>query len=187
MTTSKFIIATAALGLLAGCNQNQAEAPPAEKPAAEAAQPDAATTGILTSLTATPLQKADAARIMKERHDGMEKVGKTMKQLSRAVKADPLDMGAVKAGAATMAGLSAKAAGWFPAGTGPDVGKTGAKPEIWQQPKDFAAKLKGFQTAANKFNAAAKGGDAGAIKASLGELGNGCKSCHDSYRSKMKH
>ncbi|MGH6783807.1 MAG: hypothetical protein ACREBP_04195, partial [Sphingomicrobium sp.] len=96
MNIGKSLVAAAALGLLAGCNQSQTEAPPADKPAAEAVQPDAATTGILASLTAAPLQRADAAKIMKERHDGMEKVGKTMKQLGRAVKADPLDTAAVK-------------------------------------------------------------------------------------------
>ena len=33
--------------------------------------------------------------------------------------------------------LSRKASGWFPAGTGPELGKTGAKPEIWQNRARF--------------------------------------------------
>ena len=35
-----------------------------------------------------------------------------------------------------------------PKGTGPELGKTGAKPEIWQNRHDFAAKLHNFQVAA---------------------------------------
>ena len=73
--------------------------------------------------------------------------------------------------AAKIADLSQKASGWFPKGTGPELGKTGAKPEIWQNPKDFAAKLSQFPGAARAFNAAAASGDLNAIKARGGDLG----------------
>jgi cytochrome c556 len=83
--------------------------------------------------------------------------------------------------------LSKKASGWFPAGTGPEVGKTGAKPEIWKTPQDFAAKLGAFQKAALVFNAAASGNDMNAAKARYADLGGACKACHDKYRSEMHH
>ena len=70
-------------------------------------------------------------------------------------------------------------------GTGPEMGKTGAKPEIWQKPADFAAKVRDFQAASNALRQAAASGNMAAVKASYGKLGGTCKACHDSYRSEM--
>ena len=86
-----------------------------------------------------------------------------------------------------MAKLAGQASKWFPKGTGPEVGKTGAKPEIWQKPADFNARLNDFRGAAKLFNAAATSGDINAVKARYGDLGKTCKACHDSYRSEMHH
>ena len=71
---------------------------------------------------------------------------------------------------------------WFPPGTGPDVGKTEAKAEIWQKPEDFAAKAQGFREAAAAFETAARGSDLAAIRSAHSNLGKSCKACHDSYR-----
>ena len=136
------------------------------------------------ALAALPRNKALA--IMHARHEGMEKIGDTNKLLNREFRSGTPFAPAVKSGAATIATLAKQSSGWFPAGTGPDVGKTGAKPEIWQNPKDFAAKLVAFQRAAAAFSATASG-DMAAAKARYADLGGTCKSCHDSYRAEMKH
>ena len=117
------------------------------------------------------LPKKQALAIMHQRHEGMEKIGDTNKLLRRELTS----------------GAPFVPAGWFPAGTGPDVGNTGAKAEIWANPKDFAAKLRSFQAAAQAFNAAAASGDMDAAKARYADLGRTCKACHDTYRSEMKH
>ena len=137
--------------------------------------------------TAAPLTKGRALAVMHQRHEGMEKIGDTNKLLRREITSGSPFMPAIQSGAATIAGLSVKANGWFPRGTGPELGKTGAKPEIWQKPKDFAVKLHNFQAAARAFNAAARSGDMAAIKARYADLGGTCKACHDSYRAEMKH
>ncbi|MFL6729837.1 MAG: c-type cytochrome [Sphingomicrobium sp.] len=137
--------------------------------------------------TAAPLTRGKALAIMHERHEGMEKIGDTNKLLRREITSSSPFLPAIRSGAATIAGLSVKANGWFPKGTGPATAKTGAKPEIWQKPQDFAAKLHGFQAAARAFNAAARSGDMAAIKARYADLGASCKACHDSYRAEMKH
>ncbi len=67
-------------------------------------------------------------------------------------------------------------------GTGPDVGKTDARAEIWQKPEDFAAKADSFNKAGMAFQAAARGTDVAAMKAAHGDLGKSCKACHDLYR-----
>ena len=139
------------------------------------------------SVAFAALPKNKALAIMHERHEGMEKIGDTNKLLRREITSSSPFMPAIQSGAATIAGLSVRANGWFPKGTGPEVAKTGAKPEIWQKPQDFAAKLHGFQAAARAFNAAARSGDMAAIKARYADLGAACKACHDPYRSEMHH
>ncbi len=139
------------------------------------------------SVAFAALPKGKALAIMHDRHEGMEKIGDTNKLLRREITSSSPFMPAIQSGAATIAGLSVRANGWFPKGTGPELGKTGAKPEIWQKPQDFAAKLRGFQAAARAFNAAARSGDMAAIKARYGDLGGTCKACHDLYRSEMHH
>lgn len=178
----QFIVVAFGVALLSGCNKPSSEAPVAEK-STSAPEP----TSILATLTAAPLDKAAALKVMHDRHEGMEQVGKTTKVLKRAVGGDAADMAAAKPAAATMDRLARAAGGWFPTGTGPDIGKTGAKPEIWQNPKDFAAKLRSFQTAAASLNKAAQSGNADATKAAFADLGKSCKSCHDTYRKEMKH
>lgn len=131
--------------------------------------------------------KADLAAVMHERHEGMESIGKANKAVRRELEGGSPNLATVRQSAAQIASLSRKASGWFPAGTGPEAGKTGAKAEIWQNPQDFAAKLHNFQVAAQAFNAAAAGNDVGAIKGRHADLGGTCKACHDKYRSEMHH
>jgi cytochrome c556 len=138
-------------------------------------------------IAAAPPTKQRLLSIMHERHEGMETIGKANKALHRELTAASPNLGVIRASAAKIAMLSQKASGWFPRGTGPELGKTGAKPEIWQNPEDFTAKLRNFQAAAKTFNAAAASGDLNAIKAHAGDLGQACKACHDKYRSEMHH
>ena len=111
------------------------------------------------------LPKNKALAIMHVRHEGMEKIGDTNKLLRREITSSSPFMPAIQSGAATIAGLSMRANGWFPRGTGPELGKTGAKSEIWKNQRDFVSKLRDFQGAARALNAAAKSGDMNAIKA----------------------
>ena len=138
-----------------------------------------------TAVIAAPLSKQAALKIMHERHEGMEAVGKANKVLRREITSSSPDIAASRRGSATMAALANRSARWFPKGTGPDVGKTGAKPEIWQKPADFAAKTREFQAASKALHQAAVRGDLAAVTASYGKLGGTCKACHDAYRSEM--
>lgn len=131
---------------------------------------------------ATPLQKEQALALMEQRHENYGKIGDAMKQISRQMRGDNPDLGQVRAGAATIAELAPQVPSWFPEGTGPNVGKTEARAEIWQKPEDFAAKARDFREAAMAFNAAAQGSDLGSIRAAHANLGKSCKGCHDLYR-----
>ena len=140
-----------------------------------------------TAALAAPLSKQAALKIMHERHEGMEAIGKANKLLRREVTAGSPDMAAIRNASTTIAGLAGRSSRWFPKGSGPEMGKTGAKPEIWQNPSDFAAKTRDFQSASRILRQAAAQGNMAAVKSSYARLGGTCKACHDLYRSEMHH
>ena len=135
---------------------------------------------------AAPLGKAvsgaQAKKVMHDRHEGMEEIGDTMKLVSAELKKDSPDLAKVRAGAATFARYAPQVKGWYPPGTGPNVGKTRAKAEIWKKPDDFRAKAAVFEKSVRGFSAATRGNDLAAIRAAHADLGKACKACHDPYR-----
>lgn len=174
------LLAATALSLLTACN-GPADGNEALGAAnASGNQASAAIENAVNQSAATPLQKEQALALMKQRHEDYERIGKAMRAAKKGL--DGNDMAAVRTAAATINELAPQVQSWFPAGTGPDVGKTEAKAEIWQKPEDFAAKARDFAAAAQKFNAAAQGSDAAAARAAHADLGKSCKACHDLYR-----
>lgn len=132
---------------------------------------------------ATLVQAADP---ITERREAMKANGAAMKAINEALE---------KGGSADLVPhadkineVAMKVASLFPAGSdqpqGKDPGHTMAKPEIWQDPDDFAAKLKAFQDEAAMFKTAVAGGDMGVIKAEFEKLGETCGNCHKAYRAK---
>ena len=174
---AKSACALCAILLLAGCK--------AQEPANQAntVVPSAETQN---TASAAPLTKDHALALMKEREHHMEAFGDATKTIGNALKAPSPDAGPIRQSAAKIAALAPKLESWFPAGTGPDVGKTRAKAEIWQKPEDFALKAHDFNRAALDFNVAATGGDLGRINTTFGALGKSCKACHDLYRAPKK-
>jgi cytochrome c556 len=188
------VVAACACVLLAACGGwKSGQANSAQGNISENSRPPATANASATAhdntmiLLAVPLGKNQALQVMHQRHEGMEALGDATKAIHRALAASSPDLATVRSNTAKIAMLSQRASGWFPAGTGPDVGKTGAKPDIWQNPEDFAAKLRNFQGAAREFNAAASSDDQSTLNAGFAKLGGSCKACHDKYRAEMKH
>jgi cytochrome c556 len=71
----------------------------------------------------------------------------------------------------------------FPAGSGASAGTTDALDVIWQDPDDFAARLKAFQVEANQLRKIATHGDAAAFNEQFRKVGGTCKNCHDKYKA----
>ena len=145
-----------------------------------------AATAVFLIAAASPT-KNQLLSIMHERHEGMETIGKANKALHREMDSASPDAAVIRASAVKIRELSHEATYWFPQGTGLELGKTGAKPEIWQNQKDFATKLHNFQVASVQFSSAVADNDANAIKARYADLGGTCKACHDKHRAEMKH
>jgi|SRR5690348_9576146 cytochrome c556 len=190
---STFLAAASACFMLAACNgwksgQANSSQGNISKDSRPPATANASSAGNAMVMLALPsVSGAQAASIMKERHDGMEAMGKAFKTLHRDLDSDDPNVGEIRGAAALILKNSKAASNWFPAGTGPEAGKTGAKPEIWQNPPDFAAKLAAFQKAADLFYKSAIVGDVDTLKANEDTLGGTCKACHDKYRAEMKH
>lgn len=182
---------TISFALVAGCGgPKESQANDAQANISVGDRTGAAATGTTVN---TPTGQAvtgdEAKRVMHERHESMEKIGKAMKAAGRELKSDSPNLDTIRQSASTIADQSKNTGSLFPKGTGPDVGKTGAKADIWANAntQDFTAKVANFQKAAAAFNTAAGGNDVAAIKKSADDLGGTCKACHDKYRSEMKH
>jgi cytochrome c556 len=187
----RFVSVAAAVACLAACggpetsqaNNSQANVSNDARPS-QTANASAATD---LSIFAPAASKEEAMKIHHDRHEGMEAIGKGNKIVKQELNVSSPNLALVRATAAKMTGLSKDASGWFHAGTGQEMGKTGAKPEIWQNQVDVAAKLAAFQKAMQAFSDTANGSDVGAMKASFTSLSDTCKACHDKYRSRMHH
>ncbi len=179
------LIAISASALLvSACGQGSNEQ--ADQAPSESGERDAST-GVAAAAAAAPLGKAvsgaQAKKVMHDRHEGMEDIGDAMKIASGELRKDSPDLAKVRSAATTFARYAPQVKGWYPPGTGPDVGKTRAKAEIWKKPKDFRAKALAFEKSVQAFGAAARGNDLAAIRAAHAELGKNCKACHDPYRA----
>ena len=133
-----------------------------------------------------PATREEALKLMHDRHEGMEKIGKATKAIGAEIRKDDPNFGTIRTNADIINDLAKESEHWFPAGTGPDIGKTRAKAEIWQKPEDFAAKDRDFRQAAQAFTGSANSADVNSIKPAFAVLGKTCKACHDSYRTEKK-
>lgn len=154
--------------------------------ASKSNQANAASNSVAASAeTRTPpkLTHDQALALMKQREANMKALGDAAGKVGKSFQSGSPDLNVIRQAAAQIANLAPKVGSWFPAGTGPDVGKTRAKPEIWQKPEDFLLKAHDFSQAATDFNDAAKLGDMNRIKVTFGAMGKTCKACHDLYRA----
>ncbi|MDQ3482362.1 MAG: cytochrome c [Pseudomonadota bacterium] len=178
----RLLYAVATVALLAACREQAAGDRVVEEANASGNAASNALENAVAQSDAAPLEKEQALALMKERHENYERIGDSMKVITRQLKSGSPDLAQVRSNADTIAQLAPQVSTWFPAGTGPDVGKTEAKSAIWENRQDFAAKAEAFNQAAMAFQRTAQGSDLAAIRAAHGNLGKSCKACHDLYR-----
>jgi cytochrome c556 len=141
---------------------------------------------LLASAAVPAIQAAEptAKELMKARHDHYHDLGDAFKVVRDQTKASKPDMAAIKTAAKTVNEAAATQQKWFPAGTGPEAGKTQALAEIWTKPEEFQAAMKKFSDSAPKLYAAANANDVAGVKAAFGDVGQSCKNCHQTFRAK---
>lgn len=141
--------------------------------------------GLMVATFATAALAADMTSVIQARQAHYKEIGKAAKGINETLKTSAPDVGAIKAGAKTIDALAPQLPSWFPAGSGPEAGvKTTAKAEIWSNSAEFKKDAAAFAAEAKKFDAVAAGGDVNAIRAEYANLGNTCKTCHQSFRTK---
>jgi len=150
------------------------------KPAALCAM--AAASMILFVHTAVVGQDPEAQ--VEERQDVMESFGDSSKAITAYVRQGSGTVEDVRRAAAVIRQGAERLPGLFPEGTGVGVGDSKALPAIWEQPEDFAERIRTLQAAAADFSSAADGGDRETIARSFAELGRACGGCHEQYRER---
>ncbi len=123
---------------------------------------------------------ATTTETIKARQQAMEDIGHAMKALGAMAKRQtPFEADAVRSHAQTIADRLHRAADLFPEGSDTGDVETWAKPEIWADPEGFQRDLEATTKAAVAMQSITDEAD---FVPALGALGNGCKSCHDSFR-----
>ena len=136
----------------------------------------------LTGMAAGALA-ADAAAIVKARHQNMKSIGGAVKAIGDGLKSDATTA-ELRLYADRLDELAPKVPSWFPRGTGPGAGvKTHAKADIWAKPAEFAAAAGAFKAEAAKLSALAAAGDRAAFTKQFGAVRGTCKGCHDPFRA----
>lgn len=125
-----------------------------------------------------------ATGIVKDRMDGMQRMGETMKMIADRLAANR-DLAAIGPDAGAIAATARRIPALFPPGS--DWKPTDAKPEIWTGWDDFAAKSRNLDAEAMKLAQLVQGGDPTAIGAQFRKLRAACADCHDAYRAKHGH
>jgi len=138
------------------------------------------------ALVAQASEPVNVKELQKARHDHFHTLGESFKVIRDQTRNDKPDLAAIKTAAKVVNDASVDQQKWFPAGSGPEAGKTQAKPDIWSKPAEFNTAMKNFAEAAPKLLAAADSGDVGAIRTAFGDTGKTCKGCHDTFRAEKK-
>ncbi len=84
---------------------------------------------------------------------------------------------------AALAGLMQGLPALFPPGSD-FAADTAAKPEVWENPVEFAAAADKAEQIAKALHAAVEAGDMAAAGEQAGALGKACKACHTDFRQR---
>ncbi|NQW01182.1 MAG: cytochrome c [Rhodospirillales bacterium] len=137
---------------------------------------------VLVGATVAPAY-ADGAADIKTRQELMKSMGGKMKALGAIMKGGDASM--LGDHTAELAAIAKKVGTVFPAGSGPEAGKTEALANIWTDPEGFNKTVAGLIAATENLAKVAASGDLQATGAAMGMVGkDGCGACHKTYRMK---
>ncbi|HXV75026.1 MAG TPA: cytochrome c [Candidatus Polarisedimenticolaceae bacterium] len=118
--------------------------------------------------------------VIAERQHTMESIQAALKEVVSIVRKEAsFDAEVVRGSGTKIAELLDQASKLFPEGSEKGGIETWAKPEIWSRPEGFVEALERTRDAAVSL---AEVTEESKLGPALGQLGNGCKGCHDTYR-----
>ncbi len=130
----------------------------------------------------TAFAQAKPEVLVKQRQAAMTLQGKYLGPLVGILKGAPYDANVVARNAAFLDALTQMPWDGFAESTKGE--KTRALPAIWAEPAKFKQAQDQLRSAVGQLVSASKGGDEGAVKAAIGNVGKACGSCHDNFREK---
>lgn len=122
--------------------------------------------------------------IVKERMDAMTDIGRSMKEISRTIKAPDYRPGTVVNFAARISSHADRLIGMFPAGVGHPMSE--ARPVIWDRKAEFDALFVELRQKARKLADTERTADRAAAETALRDMGRTCSSCHKTFRKSKK-
>jgi len=135
------------------------------------------------TMAAAQSRAVPAADTIRMRQANYKQMGGAVKGINDQLAADTPAISEIRRHSATLAGHARNVLTWFPRGSGAEAGvRTRAKPEIWSDPRGFRVASANLLVAARGLDAAARRGDAAAVRTALPDLRRTCAACHDSYR-----
>ncbi|MEM7442586.1 MAG: cytochrome c [Pseudomonadota bacterium] len=121
--------------------------------------------------------------IVEERQDHMKVFGNAMRVTGLYLREDAATIEEVQEAVMPAAAIAPDMLSWFPEGTEVGVGDSRALPIIWEQWDDFSDIANASAQAMVSFEEAVALGDPANIGAALGQVGQTCGTCHDTYRA----
>jgi len=144
-------------------------------------------TGLALALGAgyalTAFSQAKPEVLVKQRQSAMTLQGKYFGPLVGMLKGAPYDANVVARNAAYLDTLSQMPWDGFAESTKGE--KTRALPAVYSDPGKFKQAQDQLRTAVGALVAASAGGNEGAVKAAIGDVGKACGNCHDNFREKQ--
>ena len=134
--------------------------------------------------TVNAVAQAKPETLVKQRQAAMTLIGKYWGPLGGMAQGKvPYDANVVARNAGFLDALSKMPwDGFHPSTQGE---KTAALPEIWKDEAKFKAAQEFLQGNIAKLVSTTRGGDEGAVKAALGDVGKSCGGCHNTFRQKQ--
>ena len=164
-----------------------ASAPAAAPASAQTAAPAAASTAAPAAASAAASAPAQTGALSpKEAVEQREKLMKAFKKdmgvMGKMVKGEqPFDAAAFQQAADSLSGSADKPWVHYTADSAKE--KSEAKAEVWSKADEFKKEVETFTTAAAALKTAAAAGKLDDVKKPFGDVGQSCKSCHDSFRA----
>jgi cytochrome c556 len=120
---------------------------------------------------------------VKYRQSAFSLLGNHMSRINEQLKSGSPDLNAIRSSATLVQTLAALPFEAFTPGSD-KVTTSKARPEIWKDRAKVEELTRTMQAEVAKLAAVAHSGDARAIQAQVGAVGQACKACHDDYRAK---
>jgi cytochrome c556 len=130
--------------------------------------------------------QTNAVAAVEKRQAEMKKLGGAFKAILDYIKDGVGTVADVQAAAATVKAQSAIVPTLFPAGTALGVGKSMAKPELWEHKAEIDKISAQLQADSAKLVEAAASGDKAQIGGAFQAVGKNCQGCHTDYRQKKE-